>query len=225
MVYMKSLVAGIVAGLIGAGVWAAIAYFAGYEVGWIAWGVGGLVGIAVRFFSEPEVVPTGDAADDALNELRAEADQLGPGVIAAVVAIAAVLLGKFAAVWLLVGNLSGAAFEDEELLISYIADEVVEEYTAAGRAVSWPPGSRPEQAAAQADYPSDVWSDAVERWNAMSPEDQDAFKEATAAMYQALLTQGAAGSFLLSSFSMFDLLWFGLAGWTAFKLGASGSEE
>lgn len=48
---MKSVVwasAGILAGLIGAAIWMAIAHFANMEIGWIAWGIGFLVGISVR---------------------------------------------------------------------------------------------------------------------------------------------------------------------------------
>lgn len=40
--------AGLVAALIGAAIWAAITYFTGYQIGWMAIGVGFLVGYAVR---------------------------------------------------------------------------------------------------------------------------------------------------------------------------------
>jgi hypothetical protein len=42
-----ALAAGAAAALAGAVLWAAIAYFTGYEIGYIAWAVGGLVGFAV----------------------------------------------------------------------------------------------------------------------------------------------------------------------------------
>ncbi len=41
------VVGAVIAALVGALVWAAISYYANYEVGWIAWGIGGLVGGAV----------------------------------------------------------------------------------------------------------------------------------------------------------------------------------
>lgn len=44
---MVGLVLGLVAALVSAVVWAGIAYFANYEIGWLAIGVGFLVGIAV----------------------------------------------------------------------------------------------------------------------------------------------------------------------------------
>src|SRR6185503_20496968 len=39
--------AGILVGIPAAVVWALIAYLTGYEIGWVAWGVGALVGYAV----------------------------------------------------------------------------------------------------------------------------------------------------------------------------------
>ncbi len=46
------LAAGIVAAAIGAAVWAAISYMTDYQIGWMAIGVGFLVGIAVRQFGK-----------------------------------------------------------------------------------------------------------------------------------------------------------------------------
>lgn len=223
MPYLKSISLGAVAGLIGAAIWAVIAFLTGYEVGWIAWGVGALVGVAVRFASAPEVSYTGDSGEDAVREMRAESDQLGPGVIAAVIAILSVVVGKLIAVSLFIGNLSAADL-GEELLISYVADEVVFEETSAGRSVSWPAGVDPEYAAAEEDYPADVWAEARRRWQGFNQEEQDRFADQATASLNAALLQNVPAA-VLGSFAMMDLLWFGLAAWTAFKIGASGSEE
>lgn len=40
-------IGGTIAGIIGALIWGGIAYSSGYEIGWIAWGIGGLVGFGV----------------------------------------------------------------------------------------------------------------------------------------------------------------------------------
>jgi len=74
--FPKWIVAGGIGGLIGAAIWAGISYATNYEVGWIAWGVGFLVGVGVR-------VSAGE------NE-----EGFAPGLTAAVVAIVAVLGGK-----------------------------------------------------------------------------------------------------------------------------------
>ncbi|HSF17689.1 MAG TPA: hypothetical protein VLK65_19255 [Vicinamibacteria bacterium] len=223
MTYMKSVGLGVFAGLVGAAVWAGISYLTGYEVGWIAWGVGALVGVAVRFASKPDVSLTGDGAEDAIREIRAESNQVGPGVVAAAIAIAAVLVGKYAAVMLVIGNPSAIDFQ-EELLISYVADEVVAEFEAEGRNVNWPEGVDPRFAEAEADYPRDAWTEASRRWEAMSAEARSQFEEETKAAVAAMMSQESKSAWL-ASFSAIDLLWFGLAAWTAFKLGASGSEE
>jgi hypothetical protein len=36
----KCVVAGLIGGVVGGAIWAAIAYFANAEIGWIAWGMG-----------------------------------------------------------------------------------------------------------------------------------------------------------------------------------------
>ena len=47
---LMGLIGGAIAMLVGAIVWGAITYFTNYQIGWIAIGVGFLVGIALRFF-------------------------------------------------------------------------------------------------------------------------------------------------------------------------------
>ncbi len=49
---MKGIIAGVIAGFAGALVWAAIVVFAGFEIGWLAWGIGAAVGGAVAWGSE-----------------------------------------------------------------------------------------------------------------------------------------------------------------------------
>jgi hypothetical protein len=47
---LMGLIGGSVAMLVGAVVWGAITYFTEYQIGWMAIGVGFLVGIAIKFF-------------------------------------------------------------------------------------------------------------------------------------------------------------------------------
>ena len=46
------LVGGVIAMLVGAIVWGAITYFTNYQIGWMAIGVGFLVGLAIKFFGK-----------------------------------------------------------------------------------------------------------------------------------------------------------------------------
>jgi hypothetical protein len=41
---MKAMIAAVAGGIVGALVWGAISCFTGYEVGYVAWGIGALVG-------------------------------------------------------------------------------------------------------------------------------------------------------------------------------------
>lgn len=84
---IKSLIAGSIGGAIGAVIWAAIVYFAHAEVGYVAWGIGILVGICVKAAAE-------------------EIDEGVAGVIAAILSVGAILAGKllgaiFLANWLI----------------------------------------------------------------------------------------------------------------------------
>ena len=48
-----ALAAGLVAALVGGLVWAGIVLFTNYEIGWVAWGIGGLVLACVVFRWDP----------------------------------------------------------------------------------------------------------------------------------------------------------------------------
>ncbi len=125
---MNNLVGGIfgavVAGLIGAGIWTGIAYGTGYEIGWIAWGVGALVGFGALIGARREASPM-------------------LGGIAVIVAILALLAGKYITIELFIDEEIGdgseilqnviAGLDDPETLISYMADTVALEYAADGK--------------------------------------------------------------------------------------------
>ena len=53
------LVGGVIAVLVSALVWGVISYFTEYQIGWMAIGVGFLVGIAIRFFGKGKTVTFG----------------------------------------------------------------------------------------------------------------------------------------------------------------------
>ncbi|MCE9526978.1 MAG: hypothetical protein K8R36_13085, partial [Planctomycetales bacterium] len=155
--FFKWLLAGSIGGLVGAAIWAGISYATNYEIGWIAWGIGFMVGFCVRF-----------AAGE--NE-----DGFAPGLTAGVLAIGAVLLGKFAAAHFLAASLAGSltippAVPDD--MISELADTLVKDRMTKGQPVNFPPGQTVESAAKQADYPPDIWQAAAQQWNALGPAEQ-----------------------------------------------------
>jgi uncharacterized tellurite resistance protein B-like protein len=210
----------VIGGAIGAAVWAGVTYFFEYEIGWIAWGVGLLVGYAVAMGNRDRIrSPT------------------AAGVVAVVITGLSIVAGKYAAVELLMPSdaeiveMFTASFDDEEYVMSYVADEVVADYEAEGRVVEWPGGSAPGTAASQADYPADVWAEAATRWGALTDQQKAEFRaeresatrqnvEENMPEIRAMMGQGG----FVGSFGPMDLIFFGLGMVTAFGV-ASGNKS
>ncbi len=226
MSLLKMAIGGAVSGLIGAAIWAAIGYFTGLEIGWIAWGIGMLVGIGVRVVGSQEVA-TFDKVQKRMVRTTVGAEGPVAGMVAAVLAVVSVLAGKYALVHLFVSAPASSIedFLEDDAMISSIADQIVVEHESAGRPVSWPAGVTADEAYERTDYPPEIWTEAESRWNAVPPEEKESFKAAQAELIGAAFEsmEGAQGSMFLASFGAFDLLWFGLAAVTAFRLGASAS--
>lgn len=214
---MKDLVFGVIGGVVGAAVWAGVAYFTEYEIGWIAWGIGGLVGYCVAVANK--------------DRLRSPTQA---GVIAVVITALSIAGGKYLAVELFIPSdddlveMLTASFEDEEYVLSYMADDVATEFEAVGRALEWPSGVDPANAATQAEYPAEVWDEAVARWSALTEAERVEFREAREAAtranieaslpeIRAMMTRGG----FAGSFTPMDLIFFGLGMVTAFSV-ASG---
>lgn len=213
MYKLGAIFGGLIGGAVGAAIWAAVAAFTGYEIGWIAWGIGILVGVGVAIGNKGE----GSTA---------------AGVMAAVLAAMSVAGGKYAMVQMilpdeseLVSN-SIEALQDNELVVSYIADDVVAEFEDEGQTLQWPEEAEPYNGAGAADYPGEVWTVAQARWDAMSPVEQEEFKaqleaniaESAAAFREVLANQG-----FFYTFGLMDIIFFALAVVTAFKIGSAGS--
>ncbi len=208
MKIVSGLIGAVIGGAIGGAIWAAVVKFTGFEIGWLAWGIGALVGVGFRVGARELANP-------------------GTGVLAAAVALLAVLGGKYAVAHLYTQEFMAdfnlaESLESDEFVISYIADAVVEEWQSSGRPVAWPDGVDPDFAAEEADYPPAVWTDAVQRWNAMSPDEQQQYRDDLLAMYGDMTGMETAVSLdvFIASFGLFDLLWVFLAVATAFSMGA-----
>lgn len=214
---LKSILAGIIGGAVGAGVWAALAYYANIEVGWIAWGIGALVGVCVRVAADVESTPH--------------------AVAAVIVAVVSVLAGKYAAVALMLQKLptqmaaeySLNANTDREFLISMLADDLIEEKEQAGETVQMPANADTDDDNFAPDYPPEIWNAAVAKWDAMGPITQvQHAKDRTQEFKTAMSQIGSPSSLLtfdlfIASFTPWDLLWFGLAAFTAFRIGGGKS--
>ena len=206
---MKGVVAGVVAGIIGAALWAIIAAVTGFEIGWLAWGIGAGVGAGVAWGSE------GSPAT---------------GILAVIIAVVAILAGKFISVEIVIAKEMGVAneeiaqqFENDEYLISWLADEVINDYIDEGKNISWPAGVDPDEAAAESDYPPKIWAVAQQKWNAMSDEEKEQHKNDVAEQVRQNMQDYAESvktDGFLASFGVIDIVFFVLAIGTAYKVGA-----
>lgn len=202
----KAIGAAIIGAIIGAAIWAGITYATNREVGFVAWGIGGLVGLAVRYAAQ---------------------ESEGPkfGALAAGVAILAIVAGKFLAASLIVSDIKVEGFAtvtDQDMIVRQ-ADEIVRDRQAKGKRVNFPPGMTLEKATKREDYPADIWQEATKKWNAVGATEQqrliaDEKKQREEALGE---LKGKAREFVFrDSFGPFDILWFVLATITAYRLGA-----
>lgn len=204
MPLLKWVLGGLIGGLLGAIVWVAIAYLAHVEIGWVAWGMGGLVGLGVRLAAGDEMGPK-------------------PGIVAAILAIVTVYAAKYLTVYLIIAAEMPKVEVTANDLIVDLADQVVVERTTKRQRVNWPKGTRPEMTASQADFPADVWKEATARWNKLGEAEQQQRlaarrKEIAGALSE--LKSSIRGEAFKKSFGPLDLLWFFLATATAFKVGS-----
>jgi hypothetical protein len=204
---LKWIVAGCVGGGAGAAIWAGISYATGYEIGWIAVIVGAIVGWCVSF-----------AAGESANALS--------GVASVVIAILAILGGKYAAVHFVVQKyLSTASITAEitdEDRLQYLADREAEARLDAGETLAWPdPDITIEDAFWPEDYPEDLQADVLARHDAMSAAERDAVDQEMARYVQSVVPASAVvQQGFLSSFGLMDILFFALAIGAAYKLGS-----
>lgn len=191
---------------IGAIIWAAITFATNREVGFVAWGIGGLVGLAVRLAAQ-------------------ENDGPKYGFLAAGVAILAIVAGKFIAVLVIVPSISLAETfpVTEQTMIVQMADEICLDRQAKGKRVNFPPGMTVDKATKREDYPTDVWQEATKKWNALGAAEQQrliAEKKKELDRLSGELAGDLRKAGFRDSFSPFDILWFLLATITAYRLGA-----
>ena len=219
MSFLKWLVAGGVGAAVGGVAWVLIGHFANAEVGWIAWGIGFLAGLAVR-------------------AVAGDAHGAGPGLAAVATAAAGVAVSKYVVAALMVQQIiagqagqAGPNFESDDFAVVLTADEIIEtDYVAAGKPVPWPEGVTAETASTPADYPAEIRTKAEQNWAAVPDAEKRTRRDAWKQNYDlsvAEFTDSLRSEAFAASFGLWDLLWFGLAMYTAFQVGsgAGGSKS
>lgn len=218
----RGIIAGLVAGLLGAAAWAALAYYTGVEIGYLAWGIGVLVGLAVAAVGQSPGVAAGG--------------------LAVLLTVCSLVVGKYATVELVLRKHLAEAMDsadadlrpeefEEPALIGRIANQIAEQREANGETIQWPDVSDEDEDAGPEEYfPTNIWRDATRQWNAKSdPEKQQAREQAaseTRAMveqFQNVFFAEARKQGFLASFGPMDLLFFGLAVASAWGIAKNGS--
>ncbi|MCA8987316.1 MAG: hypothetical protein KDA78_06730 [Planctomycetaceae bacterium] len=212
------ILSGAIGALIGAGIWTGISVASGYEVGIIAWGIGGLVGFSVLL-----------AAQDEANEIT--------GIYAVLASIGSIMLGKVLTLYFLISTLIGGMtpFQpeiNESYMIMNIADEIIEKKEAAGVEVTMPELDEDQElnfSDWSIHYPPGIWQEARIRWNSLTPEQQKAAKEETeretADARSELNSIMFSPTMIFSTMTPMSAVWFILAGITAYRIGSNSQED
>lgn len=190
-----AMAAGLIAALIGGGIWAAIVLFASLEIGWAAWGVGVLVG--------------GAMARVTINRSQSL------GAVAAGLAVAGLLAGKLAITLGSVGAISEELAENPGYLMGAVAWQLYED------GALDPATQQGVDATLEAgDTLSDaIWAEmlnqAEERIAVMSGDER---REVARGLAEGYISQMGIANALRVQLGPWDLLWFGLAIVTAFRM-------
>jgi hypothetical protein len=210
MAAVRWILGGVLGGAAGVLIWVLVGYFTHYEVGWIAWGVGFLAGLGVRYAA---YLSGGEAS-------------FAKGAVAALIACGSIVLAKFLVFTLMVGGIDSDELRraandihiDDEAMIVSKAHEIADGMFKQGKAVAWPAGVSLDTATKKRDYPAGIWTQAEARWKQLPPEKQREEMRLRAQVAFALLDLSDKAQFA-NSFTPWDILWFILAIITAFKVG------
>lgn len=156
MTPVRMIAGAAIAAVVCAAAWMGIVYSIGIELRYMAALVGAGVGVG------------------AIKGARGDG---GPivGLTAAVVALAAIMGGRYGGVSLIMDDLiSQIGKQDlgEEVVLAYLASDVADAWEAEGREIDWPLGLRPDEIEGPEDCPEDLWEETESRWAAMSPSAQ-----------------------------------------------------
>ncbi|MFI4882510.1 MAG: hypothetical protein ACIAQU_08000 [Phycisphaerales bacterium JB064] len=211
-----AVIGALVGGAAGAAIWAAVGYYTGYEIGWIAWGVGVLTGVGTAIGANALGGGPGT----------------GTGILAAVVALAAVLCGKLAVVELHYQNDADLALAQEfnhEVMMTYVADELAEQWEEDGIVIDWPdlPDNQWYRWREQ-DYPPDLWAEAQAWWDETPADHQAKVREGYREMHESNISDAEEMYAEFESeglLSAFDAIWMLLAVGSAFGIGRGGADD
>ena len=212
-------IGGLIAGAIGAAVWAGVAMAFDRELGILAWALGGAVGLGVALGAKDDV-------------------GWHTGILAAVLSIAAICAGKYVIADQVVNKVMASpegmsfderirAFGDDEAK-AYLADQLATALVQEGKTLEWPPDSDLESATELSEYPQVIVKDVEARWGAMDAQAKTDYTTSAKANVLAEVSKtvtNVKSMVFLETFGLFDILFFILAVGTSFRLGAAGFDS
>lgn len=200
----RASVCALVGGAVGVGLWAGIVALTGYEVGFVAWAVGGLAGLGALMGAQGR-------------------GSVAIGVIAGAIALASILGGKFisARMWV---DAEADERTGENAAKCSLAFDAASELEADGIELEWPDIDEPA-AENGFGYPPAAWSRAEQAWGAMNETERAELVAAVTGDEAAERDVATGVVFALSVLRPASLLWLCCGIGTAYKLGATRAGE
>lgn len=189
------VLAGILVAIPAAAGWAVIAYTTHYEIGWVAWGLGALIGFVVgKTAREP-----------------------GPhGMTAAAIAVGALILAKVLILeFALPSIIEQEVLKNREATAAMFLVDMGEHRTFSDQLLAEAEQSRGSGDARAGALASQMAREARERANSASPDER---QRVVHRHVSALLQEAGFFSMLGRLFSLFDVLWIFLAVGSAFRI-------
>ena len=219
----------VLGGAIGAAIWAAVVYITGFEIGYVAIGVGAITGIGAS-------VATGGNGNT------------WSGFVAVVVALFAILTGKAIVNSIYLDQLEEvrqrvqSQMEEEITLDAYtpddaiwdFADEIIFEHQDNHKKIHWPdPEMTYEEALWPDDYPKNIILQATNKWEALTPEAQldirqsqiDDMQQYADSFNDLIDEEITTNTNLIDTLTLFDALWIFLALGAAWSVGSGASDD
>ena len=196
---------GLGGGIVAGAIWVAVGYFFQREVGYIAWAVGLCVGLGVRL-----------AARDRSG--------IGAALMAIAISFFVILSCKFTVAYLLTTKfVNNIAAENNDDGVKFILAMNTESQEALNEAAAGRKGTDHNlgNAATFDELPKSVQEKTERRWKKMTADEKKELRNEAQGVAK-VPTLFIAFFAFIASFRILDVLWFGLASFTAFRVSQSG---
>ena len=195
---VRTIVAGLVGGLIGAGIWVYLASIADDEIGYAAWAVGLLTGVGIRLAGNYEGALL--------------------GWIAAGIAVVCILAAQLAVDLYTVDQLL-TGFSTENMVTAAVANEIVNQRVYDSESVTVTKPINVHNFNANDLYPVEIWEEAKKRCAEMSADERAVQELQFRSRFgMGLVIRNTVANLFLSGFGLFDIVWVVIAAGSAYAV-------